>query len=93
MLIQSCTGLSITGNTGYVDRDDGGGGELTPNYAFRVKDSSCSLITANVFSDGYLKEMILDKGGNKPDFLINNNVGTVYQGLRCLRMKESRQGG
>ena len=80
VLIENCKGLSVTGNTGYADRDDNGRGELTPNYAFWLKDSACSLITGNVFSEGYLKDMVLDKGGNKPDFLINNNIGSIYNG-------------
>ncbi len=79
MLIQSCRGISVTGNTGAAGRDDGNRGEYTPNYAFWVKDNACSIITANAFSRGYLKGMILDKGGNKDDFLINNNVGTVFE--------------
>jgi len=79
MLIQSCRGISVTGNTGAVGRDDGSRGEYTPNYAFWLKDNSCSVITANAFSRGYLKEMILDKGGNKTDFLVNNNVGSVFE--------------
>jgi len=82
VLIENCKGISITGNTGYADRDDNGQGALTPNYAFWLKDSECSLITGNVFSEGYLKDMILDKGGIKPDFLINNNVGSIYNGPR-----------
>jgi hypothetical protein len=79
MLIQSSRGISVTGNTGAAGRDDGGRGEYTPNYAFWLKDNACSVITANAFSHGYLKEMILDKGGNKSDLLINNNVGSTFE--------------
>ena len=79
MLIQSSRGISVTGNTGAAGRDDGGGGVYTPNYAFRLKDNSCSVITANAFSRGYLKEMILDKGGNSEDCLINNNMGSAFE--------------
>lgn len=78
MLIQSSRGISVTGNTGAVGRDDGGKGEYTPNYAFWLKDNSCSIITANAFSRGYRKDMIMDKGGNKEDLLISNNVGSVF---------------
>ena len=79
MLIQSCRGISVTGNTGAAGRDDGSRGEYTPNYAFWLKDNSCSVVTANAFSRGYLKDMILDKGGNSTDFLVNNNVGSVFK--------------
>jgi polygalacturonase len=79
MLIQSCRGITVTGNSGAVGRDDGGRGVYTPNYAFWLRDNTCSIITANAFSRGYLKEMILDKGGNREDVLINNNIGSVFE--------------
>jgi hypothetical protein len=79
MLIKSCKGISVTGNTGEAGRDDGGQGTYTPNYAFWLKDNACSIVTANAFWRVYLKEMILDKGGNKPDFLINNNIGLAFE--------------
>ena len=79
MLMQSCRGISVTGNTGAAGRDDGGRGEYTPNYAFLLKDNACSVVTANAFSRGYLKDMILDKGGNSTDFLVNNNVGSAFE--------------
>ena len=81
MLIQSCKGLSVTGNTGWADRDDNGAAALTPNYVFWLKDNDCSVVTYNAFSGGYLKEMVLDKGGNQTDFVYNNNVGSVYYGV------------
>lgn len=59
MLIKSCRGITVTGNSGAVGRDDGSRGEYTPNYAFWLKDNSCSLITANAFSTGYCKDLIL----------------------------------
>ena len=79
MLIQSCRGITVTGNAGAAGRDDNNQGVYTPNYAFWLKDNACSVITANAFSRGYLKEMVLDKGGNKEDLLINNNVGSVIE--------------
>lgn len=79
MLMQSCRGITVTGNAGAAGRDDGGRGEYTPNYAFWMKDNACSVVTANTFSRGYLKEMIMDKGGNSTDFLVNNNVGSVFK--------------
>jgi len=80
ILMQSCKGLSVTGNTGWADRDDNGKNALTPNYVFWVKDNGSCMVTYNAFSGGYLKEMILDKGGNKPDFIYNHNVGSLYYG-------------
>ena len=80
MLIQSCKGIAVVGNTGWADRDDNGKAALTPNYVFWLKDNACSVVTANAFSGGYLKYMVLDKGGNQPDFLVNNNVGSLYYG-------------
>ena len=82
MLIQSCRGITVTGNTGTVDADDNGGGEYTPNYVFWLKDNFSSVIIANAFSGGYLKDFVLDKGGNQTDFLINNNVATIFDRKR-----------
>ena len=82
MLIQSCRGLAITGNTGTVDADDDGRGEYTPNYVFWLKDSYCSVITGNAFSGGFVKDFVLDKGGNQTDFLISNNVASVFDRKR-----------
>jgi hypothetical protein len=79
MLIQSCRGISVSGNTGAVGRDDGAKGEYSPNYAFWLKDNACSVISSNAFSQGYLKDLVLDKGGNNPDLLINNNIGSVFK--------------
>ena len=79
MLMQSCRGITVTGNAGAAGRDDGGRGEYTPNYAFWMKDNACSVVTANAFSRGYLKDMVLDKGGNSTDFLVNNNVGSAFE--------------
>ena len=76
MLIQNCKGISVVGNTGAAGRDDGGRGIYTPNYAFWLKNNSCSVVSANAFYNGYLKDMTLDKGGNAEDFLFNNNVGS-----------------
>ena len=78
MLIQGCKGISVTGNTGAAGRDDGGRGTYSPNYAFWLKDNSCSVVTSNAFYNGYLKEMTIDKGGNTESFLFNNNVGTQF---------------
>ena len=78
MLIQGCKGISVTGNTGAAGRDDDGRGAYTPNYGFWLKDNSCSVVTANAFYKGYLKDMIVDKGSNTNDFLINNNIGSLF---------------
>ena len=77
MVIQSCRGITVTGNAGAVGQDDFGRGDFSPNYAFWLKDNSCSVITANAFS--YFKNLVLDKGGNSTDFLVNNNAGSLFE--------------
>ena len=76
ILVQNCRGISITGNSGAAGQDDFGRGTFSPNYVFWLKDNTCSVITANAFYNGYLKDMIIDKGGNTESFLINNNIGS-----------------
>ena len=79
MIIQSCSGISVTGNTGGAGRDDRGQGAPKPSYAFWLKNNACSVVMANAFFRGYLKDMTVDKGGHSPDFLINSNVGSVFE--------------
>ena len=74
ILMQSCKGISVTGSTGMADRDDDGGGALTPNFALRLNDNVRCVFTANTFSEGYCKDMVL-KNGNR-DVSIINNIGT-----------------
>ena len=80
MLIQSCKGITVIGNTGWADREDNGEGDVTPNYAFWLKDNACSVVASNTFSGGYRNGMVVDKGGNLSDFLVINNIGSIYQG-------------
>jgi len=78
VLIQACKGITVTGNTGVAGRDDDGQGALTPNNAFRLENNVCCIVTANTFSEGYLNDMVLNKGGNQ-DVEIINNIGSVYK--------------
>ena len=77
LLIQNCKGITVTGNTGWAGRNDDGSGALTPNYAFRFTNNSCSVIAANAFSEGYVTDMYVNKGSAFPsDFQFVNNIGS-----------------
>jgi len=80
MLMQSCKGITVAGNVGFADADDGRDPsviKVSPKYLFWIKDNVDGIVTDNAFWNGYTTDMILDKGGNHADFLINDNVGSI----------------
>ncbi|MGL6226232.1 MAG: right-handed parallel beta-helix repeat-containing protein [Thermoguttaceae bacterium] len=76
ILLRNCRGISLVGNSGVVRRDDGAG-IYTPNYVYWFKNNSCSVVSGNAFSGGYLKEEVMDQG-NADDFLFVNNVASQF---------------
>jgi len=79
VLLQSCKGITVIGNSGCVDVDYKGVEETMPHYAFWLKNNACCVVAGNVFSEGYRNDMVMDKGGNQSDVIIINNSGSVYQ--------------
>ena len=75
-ILDGCKGLTFTGNTMNVGRDDGGKGDWTPNYALRVANLENSVVTSNVFHNGGMTGLIDDRGGHI-NSVIKDNVGSV----------------
>ena len=76
-ILEGCKGLTFTGNTMNVGRDDGGKGDWTPNYALRLANLENSVITSNVFHNGGMTGLIDDRGGHI-NSVIKDNVGSIY---------------
>ncbi|MCL2814826.1 MAG: right-handed parallel beta-helix repeat-containing protein [Oscillospiraceae bacterium] len=76
-ILDGCKGLTFTGNTMNVGRDDGGVGDWTPNYALRLSNLENSAVTSNVFHSGGMSGLIDDRGGHL-NSVIKDNVGSVY---------------
>ena len=77
-ILENCNGLTFTGNTMNVGRDDGGKGVWSPNYTLRLANLTDSTITSNTFYNGGMTGLIDDRGGHT-NSIIKDNVGSVYK--------------
>jgi len=76
-VLDGCRGLTFTGNTLHVGRDDGEKGDMTPNYALRLANLQNSAVTSNAFHKGGMTGLIDDRGGHV-NTVIRDNVGSVH---------------
>ena len=76
-ILEGCKGLTFTGNTMNVGRDDGAKGDWTPNYAMRLANLENSTVIANTFHNGGMAGLIDDRGGHI-NSVIKDNVGSVF---------------
>ncbi len=72
-------GLVCVGNTCDVGRDDGGRGEITPDYAIVVRALTDSVVANNVMHRGAVKELIVDLGGHGARFILKDNPGSLFK--------------
>ena len=77
-ILEGCKGLTFVGNTMNAGRDDGGTGDLTPNYSLRLANLENSVVTGNVFHRGGVTGTVDDRGGHV-NSVIRDNVGSVYK--------------
>jgi parallel beta helix pectate lyase-like protein/pectate lyase-like protein len=75
--LEECSGLTFVSNVGAAGRDDGGRGKYSPQFGLLVRKLSHSVVSANSFFQGYLKEMTADLGEHGPEYVFANNVGSV----------------
>ncbi|MBU6403054.1 MAG: right-handed parallel beta-helix repeat-containing protein, partial [Verrucomicrobia bacterium] len=75
--LEECSGLTFVSNVCAAGRDDGGRGVYTPQFGFRIRKLSHSVISSNTLFHGYVKEMTADLGENGPEYLFTNNVGCL----------------
>lgn len=71
-------GLTFTGNTMTVGRDDGGKGHWSPRCGIVCAKLENSVIRSNVLHDGALEEILLDMGGHGPGAIIADNPGGLF---------------
>ena len=74
--LEECSGLTFVSNVCAGGRDDGGRGEYTPQFGFRLRKLSHSVISSNTLFHGFLKEMSEDLGEHGAEYLFVNNVGS-----------------
>lgn len=71
-----CMNLVMTGNSFLVGKDDGGKGNLSPQYGIVYGHLWSSIIKDNVLNNGALKQVLCDLGGHKENVIVKDNIGT-----------------
>lgn len=78
MRIEAAQGITITGNTMNVGRDDGGKGTYSPSYGIVCKGLENCVITNNVLHNGCLHKLIDDQGGHGEGVILKDNPGSLF---------------
>jgi hypothetical protein len=76
VILNNCSNMTVMSNTMRVGRNDGGGGVLSPDYGFIIKQCKNCIIKDNTMMTGAKKELIKDYGNNI-DCIISDNPGTL----------------
>ncbi len=76
MILTHCSDTVVTGNTMRVGKNDGGGGVMSPNYAFIIKDCKDCIVKDNTMARGSLVKN-LDLRGDNSTCSIENNIGDL----------------
>ena len=75
--IEGARGVTFTGNTMTVGRDDAGKGQWSPSYGLVLKDLENCVVRNNVLHEGALEELIVDLGGHGDGTIIADNPGSI----------------
>lgn len=73
--LQNCSDVTMLGNTMRVGKNDGGGGVLSPDYGFIIRNCHECIIKDNTMMTGALKELIIAE--DNKNCIIRNNIGTL----------------
>ena len=76
--VDGAQGLTMTGNTLNVGRDDGGKGEWSPDYGIIYGGLENAVISGNVLHDACLKELLLESAENGPGVIVKDNPGSIF---------------
>jgi hypothetical protein len=75
IFMHRAAGVTVTGNTFNVWKDDGRDGRVSPWYGVILEQCAHCVISSNAMLPGAMKELILDRGGHGPGVVISDNVG------------------
>ena len=75
VLLTNCSNMVVTNNTMRVGRNDGGGGVLSPDYGFIIKDCKDCIIKDNTMMTGAKKELMKVSSNN--NCIIESNIGSL----------------
>ena len=76
VILNNCSNMTVMSNSMRVGRNDGGGGVLSPDYGFVIKNCNNCIIKNNTMMTGSKKELIRDYGNNT-DCIIADNMGSL----------------
>ena len=75
--LSGCAGVTITGNTFNVWKDDTHAGDPTPDYGIVIENCSHCVIAGNAMMAGAARQLVLNKGGNGEQIIISDNAGAA----------------
>jgi len=73
-----CEGITLTGNTMVVGRDDGGKGRWSPENGMVLGRLRNCVVCNNVLHRGALKELLVDLGEHAEGVIIRDNPGGLF---------------
>lgn len=74
--MEKCVGVTFTGNSMCVGRDDMGEGVVSPETAMKIIDCRECSVTQNTLSFAALKELVFQK--ENKDCIVENNPGSLF---------------
>jgi len=77
--VQDTRGLTLTGNTMRVGRDDGNKGQWSPRFGIVYERIACSIIKNNVLDDGALHKLVFDLHGHGENVSVADNMGRLFE--------------
>lgn len=77
LFLQGCAGVTVTGNSLCIGRDDKGKGEYSPRTAMILDRLTECVVTGNTMFVGALETLVDDRGGHS-SCVIRDNVGSLF---------------
>ena len=78
VILERSNGIAMTGNAFLAGQDDGGKGLFTPQVGLTISSLNCCTITGNTLYNGYMEQMIVDRGGHS-QLILRDNVGCAMR--------------
>lgn len=75
IFMHRAAGVTVTGNTFNVWKDDKRDGRVSPWYGIILEQCAHCVISSNAMLPGAVKQLILDRGGHGPGMTITANAG------------------
>ena len=77
--MDSCTGITFTGNTLCCGKDDNGKGSMSPAIGMELNACNACSVSCNTLAKAATQELIHDYGNHKNSTMISGNPGYLYE--------------